>query len=52
MGGSTSKQLASVHVVILGGNFAGVGVGKALEKKGFRVTIVEVRPPPRRGRRK
>lgn len=41
MGGSNTK-LNSVHVVVLGGNFAGISLGKELEKRGLKVTIIEV----------
>jgi NADPH-dependent 2,4-dienoyl-CoA reductase/sulfur reductase-like enzyme len=31
------------HVVVIGGQFAGVATAKALEKAGLRVTVIEVR---------
>lgn len=42
MGASPSTAAGSAHVVVIGGNFAGVGVAQQLEKKGLRVTVIEV----------
>lgn len=41
MGNSVS--LASTHVVVVGGNVAGLNVAGQLEAKGFKVTIIEPR---------
>ncbi len=41
MGGSNTK-LAEVHVAIIGGNFAGTALAKQLEKRGLKVTLIEV----------
>lgn len=43
MGSSSSKANANIKVVVVGGNIAGINTAKALESKGFAVTILEPR---------